>query len=627
MTSSPRIYWQKARHHTMLWAIILLYMMAAIPCLCYLADNYELAAESARHARHLRGCAGVLAGLTLVMGGLCFYCCKHPSQKSLLPLTAAAAVCSLLAIPSLWDNSVDWMICTLYVSGVLATSYAIFRKWSVILWAVWLIPAFAKTAVASRYQIRVDAHLISEIMGASPQDVAQFATPGNLLLAIGVLLLCVAVAYTLNLVLRRYTRRQLALPGVLLLVLTLIVSSATQRRLWERNSNRAPEVVLREAIQATQLAKLQQSRIMSAAEKLPTPAQPLPEIPAEKQCRDTLCLLHIGESVRSDHLSLFGYERETTPKLAARENLIGYKDCVSVAPSTIPTTMAILTNAKTDIRQEDIDPSLDATCGGIMDLFHALNFTCYAFATNQDANETWGSLYEKLLRNIFARGADKILGIPNQEDSHSQIQQIADTLAETPSGNIFCTINNVGSHLPFIDYDKENPPFTPTSDKAYANKPAENAQAAEMACNAYDNTIRYLDDYIAELLASLEGRSYIYIYLSDHGEFLGDKGVWVRNGNNEVFFSTPVCQVPLLIITSPEFEQQNPHIAEALNRLREHRDMSIGQEHIFHTLLGLFGISSPYYEETLDLCSDKVQPYTGPHPARDGQTADGKKWY
>lgn len=210
------------------------------------------------------------------------------------------------------------------------------------------------------------------------------------------LLLCVAVAYALNLVLQRYTRRQLALPGILLLVLTLIISSSTQRRLWERNSNRAPEVVLREAVQATQLAKLQQSRIMTAADTLPSPAQSQPEIPAEKQCRDTLYLLHIGESVRSDHLSLFGYARETPPKLAAQENLISYKDCVSVAPSTIPTAMAILTNAKTDIRQNDIAPAHDATCGGIMDLFHALDFTCYAFATNQDANETRGLAVRKV---------------------------------------------------------------------------------------------------------------------------------------------------------------------------------------------------------------------------------------
>lgn len=55
--------------------------------------------------------------------------------------------------------------------------------------------------------------------------------------------------------------------------------------------------------------------------------------------------------------------------------------------------------------------------------------------------------------------------------------------------------------------------------------------------------------------------------------------------------------------------------------------MSIGQEHIFHTLLGIFGIQTPYYDEELDLSSDKAKPYTGPHPSRNGESSDGKKWY
>lgn len=236
-------------------------------------------------------------------------------------------------------------------------------------------------------------------------------------------------------------------------------------------------------------------------------------------------------------------------------------------------------------------------------------------------------LYEKLLHRVFASSADKIFSIPNASDSHSQIPQIIDSINSEKAKNIFCLVNNIGSHLPFRDFNKKEPPFTPASDKAYNEHPGDNDETAKIVQNTYDCTIHYLDIYIEQLVKHLQGKPFIYIYISDHGDYLGDRGIWVRNGDKEAFFSTPVCQVPLLIITSKEFEQQSPHFKEALAHLRQHSDMSIGQEHIFHSLLGIFGIQTPYYDEELDLTSDKVKPYTGPHPSRCGKAADGKKWY
>ena len=65
---------------------------------------------------------------------------------------------------------------------------------------------------------------------------------------------------------------------------------------------------------------------------------------------------------------------------------------------------------------------------------------------------------------------------------------------------------------------------------------------------------------------------------------------------------------------SPEFEALHPHFAEALRQLRAHSRMTVAHEHLFHTVLGLLGIETPFYAPELDLCNPAAQPYDGEQP-------------
>ena len=115
----------------------------------------------------------------------------------------------------------------------------------------------------------------------------------------------------------------------------------------------------------------------------------------------------------------------------------------------------------------------------------------------------------------------------------------------------------------------------------------------------------------------LRGRPWVYLYISDHGEYLGHDGIWGRAALGESsldYHSTGGCRVGMFILTSPELEQLHPHFAAALQQLRAHTALTVGQEHIFHTLLGLFDLRTPYYNPALDLSSPAAQPYTGPRP-------------
>ena len=72
----------------------------------------------------------------------------------------------------------------------------------------------------------------------------------------------------------------------------------------------------------------------------------------------------------------------------------------------------------------------------------------------------------------------------------------------------------------------------------------------------------------------------------------------------------------MFVLYSPEFAALRPHFNKSLEQLRANSRLTVAHEHIFHTLLGLFGVTTPYYDGTLDLTSPAVQSYTGPQPPR-----------
>lgn len=362
-------------------AYLILYFFSVYPCFKYIKNNFgDLGAS-----RYIVFCLILIATLTLIIPFLYRHRQKH-TQRGLCVILPLACICACATSPSLLHMWTDGMISISYITGFLAVTYSLLRKWSFILWFLWLLFPLAETLASMRYQLTVDAHLISEIIGASPQDIAQFITLPNMALILLWLIGTLLLGISLTIIIRGYTEKRLFIPGIAIIMFAWGITTATNRSLWSFNSPLAPENKILAIIQATKLAKNANSRIIRIAEELPSPASPKPVIPEDKQSSSSICLLHIGESVRSDHLSLFGYSKHTTPNLEKIENIIAYRDCISVAPSTVPSTFAILTNAKTDIRQEDIDPSLEASCGGIMDIFHSLGFRCFAFMSNEDKN-------------------------------------------------------------------------------------------------------------------------------------------------------------------------------------------------------------------------------------------------
>lgn len=156
----------------------------------------------------------------------------------------------------------------------------------------------------------------------------------------------------------------------------------------------------------------------------------------------------------------------------------------------------------------------------------------------------------------------------------------------------------IGSHGPtyYKRYPEEFRKFTPDCQKS----DIQNCTNDELI-NTYDNTILYTDYILSETiktLTSLAGQHNLsMIYVSDHGESLGENGVYLH-GIPYSIAPSEQTKVPMLFWMNKQFSEQNSLKPDCLVAARE---FTYSHDNIFHSLLGLMNVQSSEYSEKLDL--------------------------
>lgn len=551
-----------------------------------------------------------LGGLSALAGVLCAVMKTPflPSNKTLgrlyLLLAAAYLLWTAYAPCENWPFAPFWVWA---FCGIACWCSAVLGRFSGVVF-VFCLPAAGVTSMAQMFDMEVCPGNIMEVICTSMEDAAPYLTFTTFALLFLIITCSVLVAWFTTRLLHREKCLTKLFTGSVFLLLSM-------GEMYAQGFYRCPNKTLYfwpvgctvDFSLYTQAALEYVSKIRSALAHVPD-KESTGAVRGVKAEVPVICILHIGESVRYDHLGLAGWRHDTTPWLGKQERLINFTDCTASASQTDRATLTIMTNARRDIATAK--PEEYPTSGGLMDFFAASGFNCAAF---------WGSDLKDNDVPLFK--AEALFFSRATKDIFSCLElpwkQAADILAYTgkhADRDNFLLVNNIGSHYPFTFYDEASAPFRPAEAFRYDAHPEKDAALGERYINAYDNSIHYTDEYIRRLLTGLQGKPFLYLYLSDHGEYLGDNGVWTRGrASDSAFFKGGASHIPFFVYASPEFEAAHPHYKEALEQLKRHADMPTGQEHIFHTLLGLFGIQTPYYDKTLDLSNESAQPYTGPH--------------
>lgn len=297
-----------------------------------------------------------------------------------------------------------------------------------------------------------------------------------------------------------------------------------------------------------------------------------------------------GETARRDHFSLNGYARQTNPELTMRQNsLINFDDVWSCGTDTahsLPCMFGFLTRDQFDVEtaryQENV---LDVAkragyrvlwrdnstgCKHICDRVAFQNYK--EFGTRDKCSAT--SCYDEVLLNGLS---DWI----NQANAPTLI-----------------VLHTIGSHGPSY-YRRYPPNFAKFQPECRTNQLEKCSQQAVV--NAYDNTILYTDFFINKVIEWVEqnypNRPSMVFYVSDHGESLGENGVYLHG---LPYFMAPDEQkrVPMIWWLSESFQRihgvSRQCLAQSIKRRLTHDVVS-------HSLLGLMSIETDVYDSDLDV--------------------------
>ncbi|MBR0259225.1 MAG: phosphoethanolamine--lipid A transferase EptA [Prevotella sp.] len=293
-------------------------------------------------------------------------------------------------------------------------------------------------------------------------------------------------------------------------------------------------------------------------------------------------VLVIGESARKANFQLYGYQRDTNPLLSRQQGVHVY-EATSCATYTTAGSKAILEPKNTD------------------DLYELL--PNYAFRTGVDVSwrtSNWGEppihIDEYLTDTELAAAAPDV-----SEPLYDAIlfRGLRQRIESSPKDKVLVILHTSTSHGPrYADkYPKEFEVYKPV-----ANSVEEGQKNVGMLVNAYDNTIRYTDFLLDSLINTLQAMTdwkSAMIFISDHGESLGEKGIFMHGLPMRLAPKTQY-EIPFLVWTSDGFRRYKPTASQPSPSAGQLPPV-LEQHYIFHSVLNLLSIQSPAYDESLSL--------------------------
>ncbi len=309
----------------------------------------------------------------------------------------------------------------------------------------------------------------------------------------------------------------------------------------------------------------------------------MPEIYVTKNIDSLHVVCVIGESLRADHLGLNGYERNTTPKLSIRKNLLSLPNIYSDYTYTSASVPHLLTPT------DSIHPESKHTTTSFIACFNHCGFTS-AWISNQDYGDNYRSFIHESDTIIFPN-ADMTPGVYYEYLDEDLIDPM---LGSTRSPKHLSVLHTIGSHWYYNNHVSSSfNVYQPITNTRVATK-----NTIEQLVNSYDNTILYTDFFIDSLISTIEDKNSILIYLSDHGDSLGEEGRYFH-ANDGIECKHVAC----MIWYSDKYAQIFPEKVDALHR---NYTKSYKTDFLFYSLLSAAGISPVENNEKLDLFSSNI---------------------
>ncbi|HHS9507202.1 TPA: phosphoethanolamine transferase EptA [Raoultella planticola] len=305
--------------------------------------------------------------------------------------------------------------------------------------------------------------------------------------------------------------------------------------------------------------------------------------------RKNLTILVLGETSRAQNFSLGGYQRETNPRLK-QDDVIYFANTTSCGTATAVSVPCMFSN----MPRAHYDEELAHHQEGVLDILQRAGIRVLWNDNDGGCKGACDRVPHQNVTDLNLTG-QCIEGECYDEVLFHNLESYIDNLQQ--DGII--VLHTIGSHGPtyYNRYPAEFRKFTPTCD---TNEIQSCSQ--QQLTNTYDNTILYIDYVVDKAIKLLQSKQDKFttslVYLSDHGESLGEDGVYLHGLPWSIAPETQK-HVPMLLWLSQDYQQRYGVSSQCLQQRAKTDPYS--QDNLFSTLLGLLGVDTHEYQATDDI--------------------------
>lgn len=440
-----------------------------------------------------------------------------------------------------------------------------------------------------QYTVFLDPDMIRNVLHTDAKESRELLTPGLLLPLLLYAVLPLALVWWVRLRRRPWTqallRRSLTIAVTLLVTAGAIMFSFQDLSALMRN-HREIRHLITPGNYLVSLVRVATNDSGSAGKPRLTVGADAVAMPRGDR-KPRLLVVVVGETVRAQNWGLNGYARQTTPQLA-RLDVVNFTDVTACGSSTEVSLPCMFSEAgrrnydKQKIKRSEsllhvLDRAGLATgwrdnqsgCKGVCE---GLPFVSYLDAKTPEFCDGQRCMDEILLQGLVdqrdARGGDQVI-----------------------------VLHQLGNHGPsyFSRYPARFKQFLPA---------CETSQLGDCSrgqiVNAYDNAILYTDYFLAQTIALLQAqtdRDTAMIYVSDHGESLGENNLFLHGMPYAIAPDTQL-KVPMTMWFSAGFSG-----SRGLNTrcLQQRADAPASHDNLFSSVLGLMQVRTRDYDPAQDL--------------------------
>jgi lipid A ethanolaminephosphotransferase len=447
--------------------------------------------------------------------------------------------------------------------------------------ALFLVLASQAAYYMDRFGVVVDIVMIDNIMQTNPQEMAGLLSVSLVIRTIlfGLIPAWLAIKYCPIVVnIGAEFKSRLRFLGVLALSLVVLMAPFTAVYTSFIREHKITRFYANPTYASYSIIKYLAQQL-SIAKVVPLKAIAEDAVKAGTSSRSNLMIMVVGETARADRFSLNGYHRETNPLLVKQDvlSLSNVSSCGTSTGVSVPCMFSALGRKDYDkekaLNQEN---ALDVLAkNGVEVLWRDNNSDSKGVATRMKYED-----FKSPTLNPVCEGECRDIGMLSGLDKYIEQRRGKD---------ILIVFHQMGNHGPeyYRRYPKEFEKFKPMCMTGELRDCSQ-----EEIDNSYDNAILYTDYFLSQVIEFLKKYDDHYatamLYVSDHGESLGEHGFYLHAAPYKIA-PKEQTHVPAIVWVGKHFDYK-------LEQLMLYKDDAFGHDDLFCSLLVAFELGTKMCE-------------------------------